>query len=242
LWALDTSNQPPTDISLSATSFDENIAAESVVASFNTTDPDSGDTFSYSLIDGVGASDNALFTINSDQLEINESPDFESKNSYDIRVQTTDAAGLAYEKPFTLEVNDIDEQVDPITGTLGTPKRIKLKNRGKVKLALIGSEDIDVNEVSLDSLIFGGDQNSLTSEEPLDGEFFKAYKRPRGKNQGTYITKFKDVNKDGEGDLIITVLSADVSSVMDRSDTELFAYGEMGESKVLFENLNVTFI
>jgi hypothetical protein len=242
-------NNAPTDIGISATSFDENIPAGSVVGSFSTTDPDSGDTFSYSLVDdatttisGVEVTDNALFTIDGNQLKINESPDFESKQSYDIRVQTTDSAGLFFQKEFTLGVNDLEEQIDPITGILGTPNQIKLRNSGRVKFTLFGSDDINVREIDLDSLIFGGDQNALTSETPLDGDYFEVAKRNKGKREGTFIAKFKDVNGDGKDDLITQALNSEVSSVMDRGDTELFAYAQIGDGTILFENTDVSFI
>ena len=36
-------------------------------------------------------------------------PDFESKSSYSIRLQSQDLNGLVYEKPFTLNVIDQNE-------------------------------------------------------------------------------------------------------------------------------------
>ncbi|MBC6480462.1 MAG: cadherin repeat domain-containing protein [Hormoscilla sp. GM7CHS1pb] len=80
-------NEGPTDINLSNNSIDENVAANTVVGTFSTTDPDTGDnTFTYQLIAGTGDTDNAAFTIVGDQLRINSSPDFETQSSYSIRV------------------------------------------------------------------------------------------------------------------------------------------------------------
>jgi len=44
-------NGAPTNLTLSASAFDENIAAGTTIATLGTTDPDAGDTFSYSLGD-----------------------------------------------------------------------------------------------------------------------------------------------------------------------------------------------
>ena len=102
-------SEAPVDLVISATSFDENIEAGAVVGTFSTADPDVGDAFSYSLVDGVGDSDNALFLIDGDQLKIINSPDFESKSSYSIRLETKDSGSLTLEKSFTLTVNDLPE-------------------------------------------------------------------------------------------------------------------------------------
>ncbi|NET44277.1 DUF4347 domain-containing protein [Okeania sp. SIO2B3] len=115
-----TDNASPTDISLDNNTIDENVAANSVVGTLTTTDPDSGDTFTYDLVSGDGDTDNTAFTIggtNNDQLLVNSSPDYETQSSYNIRVQTTDTAGNTYQEQLTINVNDINE-----TPTLeGTP-------------------------------------------------------------------------------------------------------------------------
>ena len=55
-------NQVPTNITLSNSAVAENQAINTVVGSLTTTDPDTGDTFTYSLVSGTGATDNSLFT------------------------------------------------------------------------------------------------------------------------------------------------------------------------------------
>ena len=103
-------NEGPTDLDLSNNSIDENVAANTVVGTFSTTDPDTGeDTFTYQLVAGTGDTDNAAFTIVEDQLRINSSPDFETQSSYSILVQTTDAGGLSYSENFTININDVNE-------------------------------------------------------------------------------------------------------------------------------------
>ena len=47
------------------------------------------DSFAYSLVNGDGDADNEAFTISGDQLLV-ESLDFETKDAYSIRLQTTD--------------------------------------------------------------------------------------------------------------------------------------------------------
>ena len=103
-------NNAPTDLSLSNTSVNENVFADTVIGNLSTTDPNTTDTHTYTLVSGVGSTDNSLFSItNGNQLTINTSPDYEAKNSYSIRVRTTDHGGLSYEKAIAIAVHNINE-------------------------------------------------------------------------------------------------------------------------------------
>lgn len=52
-----------------------------VVDLLSATDPDTGDTFTYSLVSGDGSDDNASFTIVGNQLQTNAAIDFETKSA-----------------------------------------------------------------------------------------------------------------------------------------------------------------
>ncbi|NES07334.1 MAG: hypothetical protein F6K22_33795, partial [Okeania sp. SIO2F4] len=106
-------NSAPTALSISNNSIDENVAANTVVGTLSSIDPDAGDTFTYELVAGVGDTDNAAFTLDGDRLKINNSPDYETKSSYNIRVQTTDAAGETYQEELTININDVNENSTP---------------------------------------------------------------------------------------------------------------------------------
>ncbi len=108
-------NSAPTDITLSATSINENVASNSTVGTLSTTDPDNGNTFTYSLVTGTGSTDNASFNITGNSLNINNSPDFETKSSYSIRLKTTDQGNLSFEKEFTISINNVSNQPQTIT-------------------------------------------------------------------------------------------------------------------------------
>ncbi|MEX2489651.1 MAG: tandem-95 repeat protein, partial [Pseudomonadales bacterium] len=102
-------NEGPTDISLDSQDIDENSGAGAAVGTFSTSDVDDGDTFAYALVAGTGDTDNASFQINGDVLESAEDFDFETRNSYSIRVESTDSGGLTTEKEFAITVNDVNE-------------------------------------------------------------------------------------------------------------------------------------
>jgi len=106
---LVTFNESPTNITLSATSIAENAGANAVVGTLSTTDADAGNTFTYTLVAGTGATDNASFNILGSQLRATTSLNFETKNSYSVRVRSTDQGGLFTEKVFTISVTNVNE-------------------------------------------------------------------------------------------------------------------------------------
>jgi hypothetical protein len=110
LWSLTPSaNAMPTELQLSENSVTENEPSGSQVGTFATTDPDVGDTFTYTLVSGTGDTDNASFTIGGaggNSLLTAASFDFETKPSYSIRVRSTDQGGLWLEQQFTITVID----------------------------------------------------------------------------------------------------------------------------------------
>ena len=99
----------PTDIALSPSSVAENQPADTTVGTFSTTDPDTGDTFTYVLVGGAGDTDNTSFAISGGTLQTAASFDFETKSSYSIRVRSTDAGGLFVQKVFTISVTNVNE-------------------------------------------------------------------------------------------------------------------------------------
>jgi RHS repeat-associated protein len=109
-----TSNQPPTALTLSQNTIAENSAANSPIGTFSSQDPDVGDSQTYSLVTGNGDSDNLAFSIVGNELRINSSPDFETKPTYSIRVRTTDKGGLSFDQVFTVNITNVDE---PPVGT-----------------------------------------------------------------------------------------------------------------------------
>jgi ELWxxDGT repeat protein len=116
LWALPlVDNQAPTDISLTSTSIAENSSSGTAVSTFSTTDLDTGDTFTYSLVAGTGDTDNASFQIVGDQLQTNTTLDFESQSSYSIRVQTDDGKGGTFQEVFTITITDVNEAPTAVT-------------------------------------------------------------------------------------------------------------------------------
>ncbi len=107
-------NNIPTNITLSNSSINENVASGSTIGTFTTTDSDPWDSHTYSFISWVWDTDNSSFTISWSTLKIAESPDYELQNSYSIRVQTDDWNWWLFQKQFTITINDLWEAINSI--------------------------------------------------------------------------------------------------------------------------------
>ncbi|GAB5442053.1 MAG: hypothetical protein Fues2KO_24020 [Fuerstiella sp.] len=99
-------NETPIDLTLSAGKIAELSPIGSVVGSFTTVDPDTGDSFTYSLPNG--RFDNAAFSIVGNQLRTNTDLDFETKDRYRIEVVSTDSGGLTKTAQFDIQVTDLN--------------------------------------------------------------------------------------------------------------------------------------
>ncbi len=145
-------NEAPTAITLSATSIAENNAANATVGTLSTTDQDAGSTFTYALVAGTGSTDNASFTITGSTLTVNSSLDFETKNSYAIRVRTTDQGGLTFEQTFTITVTNVNET--PTALTL-TPNSINENNAAGATVGQFATTDVDAGSTFTYTLVTG---------------------------------------------------------------------------------------
>ncbi|MFN3718632.1 MAG: DUF5801 repeats-in-toxin domain-containing protein [Rhizobium rhizophilum] len=98
-------NEKPTEITLSASTVAEN-AAGAVIGALATTDPDAGDTHSYTV-------DDDRFEVVGGQLKLKDgvSLDYEAAASVNVKVTTTDAGGLSHEQTFAITVTDVNEVV-----------------------------------------------------------------------------------------------------------------------------------
>ncbi|MEP2023950.1 Ig-like domain-containing protein, partial [Reichenbachiella sp.] len=106
-------NQIPTQITLDNSSILENNAIGDVIGNLSTSDDDLDDTHTYSLVAGTGSSDNARFSIDGNMLKANGVFDYETRSSYDVRIQTNDGSGGTFSKSFTISITNQPENVAP---------------------------------------------------------------------------------------------------------------------------------
>ena len=102
-------NDAPTAIDLDNTSVDENQPVGTLVGTFTAVDPDVGDSHTFSLVPGEGDTDNALFSFGSPELKTNVPFDFETGNSFSIRVQASDGNGGTIQAAIIINVIDVNE-------------------------------------------------------------------------------------------------------------------------------------
>lgn len=102
-------DDPPTDISITSQSIAENSASGTAIGTLSSTDTGASVTFTYSLVSGSGDTNNASFMIAGNELKLAVVPDYETKNSYSIRISTTDESAFYYEKVFTISITNMNE-------------------------------------------------------------------------------------------------------------------------------------
>ncbi len=130
----------------------ENAGSNAFVGSLTTTDVNAGDSFSYTLAAGINDTDNAAFTIDGAALRAISGFDYETRNTYAIRLRSTDQQGLWIERTFNVTVSDINEA--PHNITLSTSSVPENQPAG-VTVALISSADQDAGNTFSYQLVAG---------------------------------------------------------------------------------------
>jgi len=197
---------PPTDITLSNNTINENQSTSTTIGTLSSTDPDANETHTYSLVSGSGDDDNASFTIDNNTLKSAEFFDFEMKSSYSIRIQTDDGNGGTFKKQFTININDVNDAPNglflvnlngEIDNTIDEGESI-----GSI-VTYIGVSDDDQNDFHTFSLVSGDGDNdndqftidafSLKSNEVFDFETKSSYSirvKTDDGNGGTFEKQF----------------------------------------------------
>ena len=106
-------NETPSALALSASTFAEN-AAGVTVGILSATDPDSGETFTYS----ISGTDKDSFELSGTTLKLKDSvsADFETDASYSITLTATDSADNTVSKDYTITVTDVNEEATLVLG------------------------------------------------------------------------------------------------------------------------------
>jgi ELWxxDGT repeat protein len=113
LWHLTAGNAAPTNISLSSMTVSDHNTANAVLGTLSATDPNSSETFTYSLVSGTGSTDNSSFSITGNTLKIIPVSNSAVQSSYSVRIRVTDHGGLTFEKQFTITVTQAGQSTAP---------------------------------------------------------------------------------------------------------------------------------
>lgn len=98
-----TVNSVPADISISGATVYTTAGVNAPVGTLSATDPDAGDTATFSLVAGTGDTDNASFNISGTSLRAND-PSVLGASTRSVRVRATDSAANTYDEAFTITV------------------------------------------------------------------------------------------------------------------------------------------
>lgn len=97
-------NDAPTDIALSATIVSHSGGLNASVGSLSTTDVDTGQAHTYTMVAGLGDTDNMLFSIQGNTLCANDAAAL-TPGVYSVRIATNDGSA-SFAKSFTITVAD----------------------------------------------------------------------------------------------------------------------------------------
>lgn len=152
-------NEAPGAPSLDPASIAENQAPGTLVGTLSATDPDSGDTLSYTLIDAL---DSAHFSVVAGAVYALDSFDFEGTDSYTIEVEVTDGDETA-SATLTITVTDAN---DAPSGVSLSPASIA-ENAAARALGTLSTTDEDTGDTHTYTLPDGEADNS---EFEIDGD------------------------------------------------------------------------
>ena len=106
---VDDVNEAPTSLTLADQVVPEHQPVGTPVGDLDSTDPDDGDTSTFTLVTGAGSTDNGTFEIDGTTIRTMAVLDEAAKNSYSIRVRVTDSGGLFHEEAFTITVDEFND-------------------------------------------------------------------------------------------------------------------------------------
>jgi hypothetical protein len=144
-------NEAPADITVTGGVVQENAAGGTVVAQLGVIDPDTADSFTFSLTEP-----SALFEVVGNQIVLrpDASIDYEAAASHQLSVTVTDAGGLSHTETINIAVGNQNEGPTAIAVTGGS---VQENAAGGVVVAQLSAIDPDA-----------GDSFSFTLAEPSE--------------------------------------------------------------------------
>jgi mRNA-degrading endonuclease HigB of HigAB toxin-antitoxin module len=203
-------NEPPTNVLLSNSSVAENAGANAVVGTLSSVDPDAGDTFTYTLVAGTGAADNASFNISGSQVRATANLDFETKSSYSIRVRASDAVGLTFDKALTINATNANESPTNVALSKST---IMEQSGANAVVGVLSTTDPDAGDTFTYTLVVGTgstDNNSFN----ISGGQLRANASFSLATQSSYSVRVRTTDQGGlafEKAFTITVTPANLA-------------------------------
>jgi xyloglucan-specific exo-beta-1,4-glucanase len=147
-------SKTPSDIKLGSTDIYQNNTIGAVIGSLATTSPDPDAVFTYSLVSGAGADDNAAFTLSGSQLKAAIVFNYAAKQAYNIRIRTTTGDGSTLEKALVISVKNFFQLPSTNFKVSATNETCSDNNDGKINITatqnLSYKVTVTINNVSTD--------------------------------------------------------------------------------------------
>ena len=124
-------NAAPTDITLSNSSVDQAGGANATVGTLTATDPDVGDTFTFTLVAGTGDTHNSLFNISGNTLRANNAAALNA-GTYYVRIRVADSYNSSLDKAFAIMVTDTVAPSAPSTPDMTSGTDTGISNTDKI--------------------------------------------------------------------------------------------------------------
>ncbi|MHA7872123.1 MAG: cadherin domain-containing protein, partial [Hyphococcus sp.] len=159
-------NETPVDIALSGDTVDENHAG-ATVATLSASDPDAGDTATFSLADDPSG----LFEVIGNELKLKDgaSLDHEAQDAYELTLSVEDSAGNVYAETVTVNVADVNEApVDFMLTPGATDAALSLNQMGDSDdLAIASNVEGFPTEALTVEVTFASSQTDVGNGTPL---------------------------------------------------------------------------
>ncbi|MDW7695248.1 FG-GAP-like repeat-containing protein [Flammeovirgaceae bacterium SG7u.132] len=235
-----TQNNAPENLTFTSNTIFEGMPIGSGVGKFSASDIDPGDTLSFSLVSGIGATDNSSFYMDGDSLRLSNVLYHHLQNTYRIRVAASDEQGESVEKFFTIDLQklplssedslnlvavydsaatkipwDTSEPISTWSGVsvqFGRVDRLSLKSYGLSDLHTDAISELD----SLKTLDVSNNKLSFKYLEPLSGMF----------DTMSYIPQYTGLAVD----TIVVLTNSEVKLEVEReTPNEIFEWKRQGE-------------
>jgi Ca2+-binding RTX toxin-like protein len=106
-------NLKPTDLTLDGTTIAENSGAGTVIGTLGASDPDSGETFTYSIVEDA----DGKFAVVDGKLVVRAGAtlDYEGKTSHQVKIRVTDKGGLSHDEVFTINITNANDETTDVS-------------------------------------------------------------------------------------------------------------------------------
>ncbi len=220
-------NDIPSALVLSNNTIAENQPLGTTIGYFDTQDDDIDDTHTYTLVEGVGNSDNTKFKISGDTLKSNSIFNYEKQRQHSIRVETSDGNGGLQTKIFNIEVLDAND----------IPSALVLSNNTIAENQPLGTtigyfdtQDDDIDDTHTYTLVEGVG-NSDNTKFKISGDTLKSNSIFNYKKQRQHSIRVE--TSDGNGGLQTKIFNIEVLDANDIPSALVLSNNTIAENQPL---------